>query len=125
MKKMNIYIKNLSLFLILELFFVFICSLLNLAGIKESISTILLFVYNVILFMFFGFNHGKTNNKKGYLTGFLTGLILLIILFLVNILFFKGDFKINQILYYTILIISSTFGGMYGKSKKIIDSKEK
>ncbi len=123
MKKYNTHIKNLSLFLVFELFIVFICSLLNLAGISESISTIILFLLNLFIFMLYGFKHGKLSNKKGYLTGAVTGSILLFILYLINIVFFKGDFKINMLLYYIILLLSATFGGMYGKSKKLETEK--
>ncbi len=118
MKKYNFYFKNFGLFLSGELFIVFIVSLLNLFGMNTSITTIILLLLNIGIFIFFGFNNGIRSLKKGYLTGLITGLLLLLILFFVNILFFKGSFNINQVLYYFILILSSTFGGMLGKSKK-------
>ncbi len=97
----------------------FICSLLNIMGLSTSITTIFLLILNVLLFILFGFKSGNRSVKKGYITGFLTGFILLLFLYLINILFLKGEFNINQFIYYLILILSSTFGGMLGKAKKV------
>ncbi len=118
MKKYSFYLKNSALFLTGELFIVFICSLLNIIGLSTSITTIVLLVLNISFFIFLGFNNGNRSMKKGYLTGFITGLILILLLYLVNILFLQGEFNINQFIYYLILILSSTFGGMIGKAKK-------
>ncbi|MFI3260247.1 MAG: TIGR04086 family membrane protein [bacterium] len=123
MKKYNFFIKNFSLFLTLELFLIIIFSLCNLFGMNTSISSILIFIFNIILFIVFGYIHGKHSNKKGYVSGFLNGVFLSIIMILLNISFFKADFKINVLLYYFLLILSSTLGAMIGKAKKI-DEKE-
>lgn len=119
MKKYNFYIKNLGLFLSVELFIVLVISLLNLMGLSSSITSIMIFILNILLFISFGFIHGKKTTKKGYLVGLLTGIMLSLIMILLNLSFFKGDFNINLTLYYLILTISSTLGAMVGKSKKI------
>lgn len=119
MKKFNYYIKNFSLFLTIELFIVLTFSLINLFGINTSISSIGIFTLNILLFIFFGFIHGKQTKQKGYLTGLFTGFFLSLIMLLLNISFFKGDFNINLMLYYFILTISSTLGAMIGKTKQI------
>ncbi len=125
MKKYNFYFKNFGLFIGLEIFIVFICSLLNLLGINTSITTIILLVLNALIFIIFGFNHGIRGKKKGFITGITTGVLLITLLVLINILFFKSGFNINQVLYYLILILSSTLGGMFGKAKKKEDTTEK
>lgn len=118
MKKFYPYFRKLGIFVVLELFIVFIISIFNLIGLNSSITTILLFVLNVTIFILFGFRIGIKEKCKGYISGVLTGLILIIFILLINILFFKGNFNINKILYYLILISSSTLGGMFGKAKK-------
>ncbi len=122
MKKYNYYLKNLGLFLTSELFIVLIISLLNLFGVNSSITTILLLILNILLFAFFGFNHGIIANKKGYIIGLFNAFVLLFILVLINLLFFKGEFNINSVLYYLMLTTSSTLGAMIGKSKKKEDN---
>ncbi len=118
MKKYNCYIKNFSLFLITELFVVFICSLINMFGISSSFSTVFLLIINLLLFFFFGYKHSIISSKKGYFIGFLNGFALLIFIYLINIIFFKGTFNINLITYYLALLLASIFGGMVGKTKK-------
>lgn len=118
MKKYDIQLKSLGLFFTAELFIIFICSLLNLFGLNSSITTILLLILNISLFLFLGFRNGLLTFRKGYLSGILTGLALLLILFFINLLFFKGDFNINKVIYYMILLLSSTIGGMFGKARK-------
>ena len=119
LKKYNFYIKNFSLFMIVEMFIVLVVSLMNLMGISPSITSLIIFILNVLLFITTGFLHGKITNKKGYITGFLTGGFLSFLMFLINIIFFKGDFNFNLIFYYFILISASTLGSMVGKAKKI------
>lgn len=121
MKKYNFLIKNLSFFIILEMFLIFIISLLNLIGLSTSITTIIIFIINLVLFFLFGFIFGKTTYKKGYISGLSSGLLLIFIMSLLAIILYKGEFNINLILYYATLLCSTTFGGMVGKSKKIQD----
>lgn len=123
MKKYNFYIKNFSLFLTTELAIVLIFSLFNLFGMNTSISSLLIFLLNVLLFLTIGFVHGKHCNQKGYITGILTGLFLSVIMVLLNISFFKGNFNINLILYYLVLLTSSSLGAMIGKSRKVDTSE--
>lgn len=90
-------------------------------GMSPSISSLLLLIVNVCIFMFFGYIHGNTQNYRGFITGFATGLIFTLFMYIINFLFFKGSFSINLLMYYLILILSSTLGGMIGKVKKTND----
>lgn len=121
LKKYKEYLKNIILFSSLELFLVIIISSLNMFGMSSSISSIILLIINVCIFLFFGYIHGNTQKYRGFITGFVTGLIFTLFMYIINILFFKGNFNINLFMYYLILILSATLGGMIGKIKKTDD----
>ena len=55
MNKLINYLKFISIFLILELMFTFITSLLNLIGLNSGITTIILFILNLLLFFILSF----------------------------------------------------------------------
>lgn len=59
---------------------------------------------------------GKHSNKKGYLEGIKVGSIFIALLFLFTIL--TKNFTIKSIIYYAILLLSSTVGAMIGIQKK-------
>lgn len=63
-----------------------------------------------------GFLIGKSSSKKGYLEGIKLS-IPIIILFLIITLITKS-FTIKVILYYIILILTTSFGSMVGINKK-------
>lgn len=56
--------------------------------------------------------------KHGWLDGIIYGSILIIILLLINILFYNG-FKSKNLIYYLILLSTSTLGGIIGINKKL------
>lgn len=61
---------------------------------------------------------GKNSSKHGYLEGLkFAGII--IVLFLVISLLVKAKMRFRIIMYYSIILISSMFGGMVGISKKV------
>lgn len=103
----------------LELFLIIFFSILNLMGLNTSISTIFLFIFNIILYFIISFTNAKKSKLRGILTGLATGLFLSTIMILLNISFFKGNFNINQVLYIIILNLTSIFGGITGKAKQI------
>ena len=59
----------------------------------------------------------KKSNNKGYLKGLLFSAICILILTLFSLIF-KFYLNINSLIYYIILIISTTFGSMLGINKK-------
>jgi len=79
--------------------------------------SVLSFIFTIILFIYSGFKLGKLSTKRGYLSGLLIGsLNILILLFLSLVLrSFPG---VKSLLYYGILLLSSTFGGMLGINKR-------
>ncbi len=61
---------------------------------------------------------GTKATKKGWLEGLKVGLEMIIILFLFSYLGFDQGISIKTIVYYLILLASSTLGSMIGISRK-------
>ncbi len=57
---------------------------------------------------------GKRSISKGWLSGIKLGLVFILILILFDFLGLGHKFKITDFIYYLILIISSSLGGMIG-----------
>lgn len=112
------YLKLIVIFLIFELFISFISSLLNLIGLNTGITTITVFIFNILLFFILGYKNSKLYLKKGYLEGILLGFILIIVMFLLKIILFDSNFQTSTFIYYAILLIITTLGGMIGINKK-------
>ena len=109
------YIKPLIIFMISLIIIPFILTILNLLKLETNkvfiiiITSILMFIIGIIL--------GKKSNNRGYLKGLLfSSICILFMLFLA--LIFKFQININSLIYYIILIISTTFGSMLGINKK-------
>lgn len=113
------HIKNLGVFSLGEIFIIFICSILNLILKSSNVTTIILFVVNILLFGFFGYKYGLKTNKKGLIIGLYVGISLILFLMLLNAIFYQQGININRILYYGILVLSSMFGASFGKNKQV------
>ncbi len=83
----------------------------NIIGYKTV--SIISFIYIVGLFMFNGFIIGKSSEKRGYLSGLLVG-IFNIILILILAMIFKSFPEVKSLIYFVILLLSSSLGGMFG-----------
>ena len=118
MNKLFIYIKFISIFLIIELSINFIISLLNLLGLNNGITQIILLVSNIIVFFILNFINASISKKKGYLEGIILGTIFIFFMIMLKIILFGNNFSITSILYYIILLIISLFGGMLGVNYK-------
>ena len=75
---------------------------------KLSIPIISVFIGGIIM--------GRNSLKKGFIEGIKLGLIICFILVITSIIL--KEFKISSILFYIILITSTTFGSMIGINKK-------
>ncbi len=101
-------------------------SLFILTFIITFLNYINLFNYNVfkvfkiivliISFFIGGFIIGKKSIKKRYLEGLKFGLINLILFIILNLLF--NDFNIKDLIYYLIIIGSTTIGSMLNLKKE-------
>lgn len=112
------YIKNIGFYLLFLVLIIFICSLLNLIGVNSTITNFIIFIFNVILFMVYGFKNGIKAQEKGYLAGLRISLVLLFILVIINLIMVRNIFNLTTLVYYLILLLTGTFGGMLGISKK-------
>ena len=83
----------------------------NIIGYKTV--SIISFIYIVGLFMFNGFIIGKSSEKRGYLSGLIVG-IFNIILILILAMIFKSFPEVKSLIYFVILLLSSSLGGMFG-----------
>ena len=118
MKKLIDYLKLLGIFILYLVVSSFLLTLLyyfsNLS--YKTISTIILFLV-LIIFFILGYINGKSSKNKGYLAGLKIGTIFTIFLLLLNLLFIR-NFKLSLLMYYALLIMSSTLGGMLGINQK-------
>ena len=97
----------------------------NFLGLNNSISAIIIFIINIIIFFINGFIFGKTTNKKGFLEGLIISGILVLILFILSLLFFNKELSLGTLFYYLVLIFTSIIAGTIGKNKKIDSMLEK
>lgn len=118
MKKVFYYFKKISIFFGIILFFSATTSLLNLAGLNKNITSIILFILQILLFFIIGFIHGKKTNKKAFVEGLIISIILVFIMLILSLILFKYIFKFSNLIYYIILIVASTSGAILGKNKK-------
>lgn len=117
------YLKNLGfsfIYIISSLliltFFITILSYLNIMG--DKVISIFKIIIPIISLLIGGFYIGKRSNKKGFIEGIKLGLIFSIILIIFNFLALNNSFKLKYLLFYLILIISSTLGSMIGINRK-------
>ena len=113
------YLKNIGyVFIIIFISTIFI-SILNYFSILRGIPLNILSIVTIIVSLFIGgFLTGKKANKKGYLEGIKFGTIMIVMIILLNLILFKNKFTIISILYYLLLLLSSTFGAMIGIMRK-------
>ena len=112
LNKGNIYFIFLGILLITNILF----SLLNLIGLSNTITNVLIMIEMIILFIVMGYFKGKNSYQKGYFQGFKIGILLLLILFVLSLI--TGNFSLKSLLYYLILLLSSIAGAMLGINKK-------
>ena len=107
--------KSLLYIIIPSILFTFILTLLNYFDIisYNSLNIIKYILFFISLFIS-SFIFGKFSNSKGWLEGIKYGLIIVIILLLFNYLVFNTPFNIKAIIYYLIILATSSIGSMLG-----------
>lgn len=118
MKKILKYLKAIGIFIILELFLAFFFGFLNLLGINQYITSILMFISNISIFTYYGLKTGKTTNKKGIINGGISAIILLVPMFLISLILYFKSLNLWTIVYYIMLMVSSIIGSTIGKNTK-------
>lgn len=113
------YIKNIGYVFIGILVTTIIITLLNYFGILNGTFLKVVSIITIILSLFIGgFLSGSKANKKGYLEGIKFGLVMIVIILILNLLVFRNEFNLINILYYISLLFSSMIGGMMGIARK-------
>lgn len=111
-------LKYLGFYAIFLLLLVFITSLLNLIGVNSTITNLMIFLFNLIAFFFFGIKTGRKAEAKGYIAGLKISGLFLLVLLVINLFTMRQIFSISTILYYIILVLAGVLGGMLGINKK-------
>lgn len=115
---MKLYFKTLGYILSLILILTFILTLghyFNL--INQTILNIGKIIIPSLAVLCGGYRLGYNSVRRGWLVGLKLG-IGLILIFLLIILIFQLSFVIKNILYYTIILITTMLGSMVGISRK-------
>lgn len=119
MKKLEMYIKNLSISLIFIFLSLLIISTLYYFDILSNHVVNYLRPFVILVNIFIGsYLIGKKADKNGYLEGLKYGGLILTVFLLIALFFFHNFFRIRFILYDLILLITSVFGSMVGINKK-------
>lgn len=113
------YLKSFALILISFLLFSILIGTLNYFNILGNNSVKIFELIATILSMVLGGIYlGKNSSKKGFLEGLKIGGATIIILFIFGYLAFDKGFSFSSLLFYTILLISSVLGSIFGINKK-------
>lgn len=118
MNRLINYLKFIGIFLTIELAITFVMSLFNLLGASSGITSLIIFILNIIIFFALSFINAKKKQKRGYLEGLFIGLIFILLMYLIKLIIVNNSFNIATIIYYIILLLSSILGGMFGINKK-------
>jgi len=97
----------------------FIVTLLNYFNIF-SYKVVVIFKIIIPIFSIFigGLIMGKKSTNKGWLEGIKYGILFIIILCIMNYLILRAGFKIQDLIYYLIITLASTFGSIIGINYK-------
>ena len=117
MKKIITYLKSIGISIGLILLINIVVTLLQYFNIFSKASSFFKIITLVISIFIGAYQIGKVALKKGYLEGLKFGIIIILLFLLINLLFFK-DLQLKNIIYYLIILISSTTGSMLGIQKK-------
>ena len=112
------YAKFVGIFLIVELLITFLTSLLNLFGLNSGITSIILLIFNIIIFFSLSLYNAFKVHKNGLIEGAILGGIFIVLMLLIKLALFSGSLKISTFIYYILLLFSSILGGMVGVNKK-------
>ncbi len=109
--------KYLILFLIYLLLNIIISSIYYFSNISYNITSIFIFIINLVYIGIINYLISKTINKKGILLGTINGFVISI-LFLILSLLFKFKFNYKLFIYYLIIIMLSISTSIISKNIK-------
>ena len=82
----------------------------------DNINSIIRLIIPVVSIFISAFIVGMNSIRKGYVEGIKLGIIIILLFVIVSSIYSSLDF--NSIIYYLILILTSSLGGMLGINKK-------
>ena len=108
--------KKYFIFTGIIIFFYILVSLLYLfTNISYNVISSLILIFNLIVFIVLGYIYAKRSSKKGITVGFKVSSIIIILLFSLSFIF-KYQFNIKNIIYYLLIVLSTTFGSIISKN---------
>lgn len=123
MDKLKKYIKPIIYFYASLLIYLIIITTLNYFNIiSPKVVSLISFIMIILLFLGIGFMVALRSAKKGYINGLIIGGFN-IVLFLFLALILGAHPKLNVGIYFLILLLSSTIGGMFGINYKNKEAK--
>ncbi|MEG1305653.1 MAG: TIGR04086 family membrane protein [Bacilli bacterium] len=123
MKNIKIYIKTILLSIPITLIYLLMFTSLHYFGIMPyNVLKILSLIFTIIIFILMGINVSRTIRNKGYINGIIVGVIYVIILILLSLIL-RENLTIKSLVYYVVLIASSTVGGIAGINIKLFNKK--
>lgn len=114
MSKMKLYLKGIAYFYIILVCYLILITTFNYFNIiSYKVLSIISFVFMILLFMYVGFFIASRSNKKGYINGLIIGGFNIILFLFLAVLVGENP-KLTIGIYFLILLLSSTIGGMFG-----------
>lgn len=125
MKKNKNFIKCAAVFLGLFIIYVVLISLFSYFDILGGTTLKIINFVVITLFMFLsGFSLATHYENRGYKAGIIMGIINMAILFMISIIV-RSEINTNTVVYFLILLLSSSIGGMAGINFKSISKTQK
>ena len=119
---MNILKRNIKL---VSLFFIvcltitlLLSSIYYLLGFSKSLYLPILFFINLIVIYIFSLKIGKNKKEENIYNSLVFISLVIGVFFILSMIFFIGDFTIQNLLYYVIVFITSFLGVLIGRRKK-------
>ena len=101
--------------------FTFLVTILSYFNImSDTLTTIFKMIIPIVSVLASSILLGLKSTKKGWLEGIKLGTLICILLFFFNLFGLNNSFKLNQLLFYGILIFTSIVGSMIGINRKNI-----
>lgn len=111
------YLKSMLYSLLSILISTILITIFNYFNILTRLPLKIIMLLIPIVSIFIGsYKIGKISNKKGYIEGLKYGLIWIIIILTINLI--SKNFTLISIIYYIILLLTSTLAGVIGINKK-------
>lgn len=118
MEKLKKIVRPMLMWTISIILYIVVLSVLNYTGLISLASVVKInFIAVAVITLIFGILCGKKTSKKGYLEGIKMGSMIVLIIFLLNLIFYR-TFSLYILLYYLVIIVSSTIGSMIGINLK-------